>query len=65
MTWGEILENVLTDSEALGNGYFEVVQNRFGTGHPTAIYHIPAVTMRVRKDKKGFIQQPPPVSSRG
>ena len=30
MTWGEILENVLTDFEALGNGYFEVVRNRFG-----------------------------------
>ena len=57
MTWGEILENVLTDFEALGNGYFEVVRNRFGTGHPRAIYHVPAVTMRVRKDKKGFIQQ--------
>jgi len=57
MTWGEILENVLTDFEALGNGYFEVVRNRFGTGRPTAIYQIPAVTMRVRKDKKGFIQQ--------
>jgi PBSX family phage portal protein len=57
MTWGEILENVLTDFEALGNGYFEVVRNRFGAGRPTAIYHVPAVTMRVRKDKKGFIQQ--------
>jgi PBSX family phage portal protein len=57
MTWGEILENVLTDFEALGNGYFEVVRNRFGAGRPTAIYHIPAVTMRVRKDKKGFVQQ--------
>ncbi|HWP37356.1 MAG TPA: hypothetical protein VNL18_07360 [Gemmatimonadales bacterium] len=57
MTWGEILENVLTDFEALGNGYFEVVRNRFGTGRPTAIYHIPAVTMRDRKDKKGLIQQ--------
>jgi len=57
MTWGEILENVLTDFEALGNGYFEVVRNRFGVGPPLAIFHVPAVTMRVRKDKKGFIQQ--------
>jgi len=57
MTWGEVLENVLTDFEALGNGYFEVVRNRFGQGPPKAIFHIPAVTMRVRKDKKGFIQQ--------
>ena len=57
MTWGEILENALTDFEALGNGYFEVVRNRFGTGAPKAIYHVPAVTMRVRKDKKGFIQR--------
>ncbi len=57
MTWGEILENVLTDFEALGNGYFEVVRNGFGTGRPTGIYHIPGVTMRVRKDKKGLIQQ--------
>ena len=57
MTWGEILENVLTDFEALGNGYFEVVRNRLGQGPPTAIYHVPAVTMRVRTDKKGFVQQ--------
>ncbi len=57
MTWGEILENVLTDFEALGNGYFEVVRNRFGNGAPRAIYHVPAVTMRVRKDKRGFIQK--------
>jgi len=57
MTWGEILENVLTDFEALGNGYFEVVRNRFGQGPPKEIYHVPAVTMRVRKDKKGYIQQ--------
>ncbi|MHC5059362.1 MAG: phage portal protein [Planctomycetota bacterium] len=56
-TWGEILENVLTDFEALGNGYFEVVRNRFGKGPPRAIYHVPAVTMRVRKDKKGFVQR--------
>lgn len=56
-TWGEVLENVLTDFEALGNGYFEIVRNRFGQGPPKEIYHIPAVTMRVRKDKKGFIQQ--------
>lgn len=56
MTWGEILENVLTDFEALGNGYFEVVRNRLGDGPPRAIYHVPAVTLRVRKDKKGFIQ---------
>ena len=56
-TWGEILENVLTDFEALGNGYFEVVRNRFGGGPPRAIYHVPAVTMRVRKDKKGFVQR--------
>ena len=52
-----MLENVLTDFEALGNGYFEVVRNRFGQGPPKAIFHVPAVTMRVRKDKKGFIQQ--------
>ncbi len=56
-TWSEILENVLTDFEALGNGYFEVVRNTLGTGPPKAIYHVPAVTVRVRKDKKGFIQQ--------
>ncbi len=56
-TWGEVLENVLTDFEALGNGYFEVVRNALGTAAPTAIYHVPAVTVRVRKDKRGFIQQ--------
>lgn len=34
MNWGEILENVLTDFEALGNGYFEIARNRFGQGIP-------------------------------
>ena len=57
MTWGEILESVLTDFEALGNGYFEVVRNRFGQGPPKEIYHIPSATMRIRADKKGYIQQ--------
>jgi len=38
ITWGEILQNVLTDFEALGNGYFEVLRNRFGADRPTAIY---------------------------
>ncbi|GEM_PF-780360 len=55
-TWGEVLENVLTDFEALGNGYFEVVRNVLGTGVPKAIFHVPAGTVRVRKDKKGFVQ---------
>ena len=47
MTWGEILENALTDFEALGNGYFEVVRNRFGQGPPKEIYHVPASRKRV------------------
>ena len=47
----------LTDYEALGNGYFEVVRNRFGSGPPRSIHHIPAATMRVRKDRRGFLQR--------
>jgi len=55
-TWGEILENMLTDFEGLGNGYLEVVPNKLGTA-PKEIYHIPAVTMRVLEGKAGFVQE--------
>jgi hypothetical protein len=34
-----------------------VARNRFGTGRPTAIHHVPAVTLRGRKDKNAFVQQ--------
>jgi len=61
MTWGEVLENVLTDFEALGNGYFEVVRNRFGRGAPRSIYHVPAVTMRagLSGDRRLFEKEHP------
>jgi capsid portal protein len=51
----EIFDNVLTDQESLGNGYLEIVRD-FDSGYPCAWYHAPGMTMRVRKDMRGFCQ---------
>lgn len=49
-----ILDKVATDYEAFGNGYIEV--GRTVTGQIGYIGHIPAVTVRVRKRRDGFVQ---------
>lgn len=53
-TFDDILKNVYTDYEATGNGYFEI--GRKSNGEIGYIGHIPAATMRVRKERDGFIQ---------
>lgn len=53
-TFDDILKNVYTDFEATGNGYIEV--GRDVNGKIKYIGHIPATTMRVRKERDGFIQ---------
>ena len=49
-----IMEKVYTDVQATGNGYVEV--GRTVKGQIGYIGHIPAVTMRVRRLRDGFVQ---------
>jgi PBSX family phage portal protein len=50
----EILQKVWTDYEATGNGYIEV--GRKNNGEIGYIGHIPAASLRVRKQRDGFVQ---------
>ena len=52
--FSEVLNRVWTDYEATGNGYLEI--GRQTNGQIGYIGHIPAVTMRVRKIRDGFVQ---------
>jgi len=50
----ETLMKVITDYEATGNGYLEIGRTVFGEiGY---IGHIPATTIRLRKERDGFVQ---------
>lgn len=50
----EILEKVWRDYESMGNGYIEVGRKADGTiGY---LGHIPAQTIRVRRNRDGFVQ---------
>ena len=48
-------EKVMTDFEGTGNGYIEVARD--AEGKVNALYHIPAVSIRVHKDGKRYIQK--------
>jgi PBSX family phage portal protein len=50
----KVLEKVVTDMQATGNGYLEV--GRTVAGQIGYIGHIPATTMRVRRLRDGYIQ---------
>lgn len=50
----ETLNKVWIDYEATGNGYFEI--GRKVTGEIGYIGHIPSTTMRLRKDRDGYVQ---------
>lgn len=50
----ETLKKIYTDYESTGNGYMEI--GRKANGQIGYIGHIPAVTMRVRKNRDGFVQ---------
>lgn len=53
-TFSETLIKVWTDYEVMGNGYIEIGRTMDGTiGY---IGHIPASTMRIRKDRDGYVQ---------
>ena len=53
-TFSETLIKVWTDYETMGNGYIEI--GRTNSGQVGYIGHIPASTMRVRKERDGFVQ---------
>lgn len=52
--FNEIMTNVWTDVESLGNGFLEV--SRSNKGAISYAGHIPGQTIRVRADRDGFIQ---------
>ncbi len=50
----EVLKKVYTDREVTGNGYLEI--GRTSSGEIGYIGHIPAITMRIRRHRDGFVQ---------
>lgn len=50
----EVLQKIGKDYETLGNGYLEI--GRTITGKIGYIGHIPAVNMRVRRERDGYVQ---------
>lgn len=53
-TFSETLIKVWTDYETMGNGYIEI--GRTLSGEIGYIGHIPASTIRIRKERDGFVQ---------
>lgn len=53
-TFSETLIKVWTDYEVMGNGYIEI--GRSLNGQIGYIGHIPASSIRIRKDRDGFVQ---------
>lgn len=53
-TFTHTLEKVFTDVEATGNGYIEI--GRTTSGEIGYVGHIPATTIRVRRERDGYIQ---------
>lgn len=52
---GELFRRVLTDYDATGNGYIEIVDSPV-TGLPLALYHAPAHTIRRHQDFHRYAQ---------
>jgi PBSX family phage portal protein len=50
-----VAKKVMFDFEGCGNGYIEVARD--AKGKVSALYHIPAISVRVHKSKKLFIQR--------
>lgn len=53
-TFTEIMRQVWTDVECLGNGYLEFTRN--SCGEIDGFYHVPGTTVRLRSDGQGFVQ---------
>lgn len=54
-TFTEILQKVWKDYETTGNGYIEIGRSET-TGKIAYLGHIPCTTMRVRRQRDGFVQ---------
>jgi PBSX family phage portal protein len=54
MSFTEMLENQIMDYESIGNNFLEVVTDEKNI--PIGLFHAPAIEMRVKKDKTGFLQ---------
>lgn len=54
-TFTELMYAVKYDEETVGNGYIEVSRNR--RGEIDGLYHLPGQTIRVRRDKAGYVQE--------
>lgn len=53
-SFSELIKSVKVDEESNGNGCIEVSRNR--KGQIDGLYHIPSHTIRVKKDRSGFVQ---------
>lgn len=53
-TFSETLTKIWTDYEVMGNGYMEI--GRTMSGQVGYIGHIPASTIRIRKNRDGYVQ---------
>jgi len=54
LSFSELIFQVKFDEESNGNGTLEVSRNR--KGEIDGLYHIPSHTVRVKKDRSGFVQ---------
>lgn len=52
--FSELVRQVKYDEESNGNGYIEVSRNK--KGEIDGLYHIPSHTVRIKKDRSGFVQ---------
>lgn len=53
-TFEEVMKKVYRDLEVTGNGYLEI--GRTSSGQIGYLGHIPSITMRVRRQRDGFVQ---------
>lgn len=53
-SFSQLIYQVKFDEESNGNGYIEVSRNR--KGEIDGLYHIPSQTIRIKKDRSGFVQ---------
>lgn len=54
-TFTELMQAVKYDEETTGNAFIEVSRNR--KGEIDGLYHVPAHTIRIRRDRAGYVQQ--------
>lgn len=53
-SFSQLIKDVVYDEESNGNGYIEVSRNR--RGEIDGLYYIPSHTIRIKKDRSGFVQ---------